>query len=182
MRDGLKKEPGLWNSTVGQSGVRNSQRSLPSLSSLLPSSSSSTLPVHPKCQHLHNWHESHHRVHRKQGIHPLSAHVSVNKNTSLPAAASPLRPNRNSKTNDGPDKAMEVDSHARRRRVRLHLIQAAWWASTVGEKTPVWKPLWNNRPQARFDACIRARRSRATRRTVSLADTAYADSSQSGAE
>ena len=50
----------------------------------------------PECLDLHNWHESHHKVHRKQGTHLPSAKVLVKRNTSPAPAASPFRPNRNS--------------------------------------------------------------------------------------
>ena len=33
----------------------------------------------PECLDLHNWHESHHKVHRKQGTHLPSAKVLVKK-------------------------------------------------------------------------------------------------------
>ena len=47
----------------------------------------------PECLDLHNWHESHHKVHRKQGTHLPSAKVLVKRNTSPAPAASPFRPN-----------------------------------------------------------------------------------------
>ena len=87
----------------------------------------------PECLDLHNWHESHHKVHRKQGTHLPSAKVLVKRNTSPAPAASPFRPNRNSVTHDGPSRPWEPNDSARRRRVRSHLIQAALRAPTVGE-------------------------------------------------
>ena len=91
-----------------------------------------------------------------------------------------------------PTKLWELDGNVRRRRVRSHLTQAAQWAlgSDSGSKrrlsgSPCGKARLGRNPRkplARIGTCIRAGRSRAKRRTASLADTAHADSSQSSAE
>ena len=73
-------------------------------------------------------------VHRKQGIRLPNEHVSVHKNISFPIAASPFRPNRNSGTHEGTAKAVGVGRQCETSSVRSHIIQAALWLPTMGEK------------------------------------------------
>ena len=88
--DGLKKEPAHGTArVVGQSGVRSSRTNAPN-------------SARQECPELHHWHESHPKVHRKQGAHVLSVCVLVDRNTSPALAASLLRPNRNPRIHDGP--------------------------------------------------------------------------------
>ena len=61
MPNGLKKEPAPPNHISGGKVRREEHENL----------------------ELHNWHESHHRVHRKQGTHVLSVRVLVNRSQRL---------------------------------------------------------------------------------------------------
>ena len=152
----------------------------------------------PECLDLHNWHESHHKVHRKQGTHLPSAKVLVKRNTSPAPAASPFRPNRNSVTHDGPSRTWEPNDSARRRRVRSHLIQAALRAPTVGENEACSEALveqqdWDKTCTSRWPESSRVLMQNGAERNdesgtglpnaqQSLADTASADSSRSSVD
>ena len=158
--DGLKKQSALWNCVSGGVIKHEEQQN--------------------KLTHRH---ESHHRVHRKQCIYSLTAHVAVHWNTSSPPAASPFRLNRNAETHDGTANAVgdaqqcEMSSGALAPHPGSLVAPDKWGERRLsldlgGEtglgRTPLHKSL------------ARAGRNRAKRQPASLADTALADSSRRG--